>query len=151
ARHRDAGRLARPRGDPPVDRPHRRNEERARRRARPDRPGARGPTAPLHAAAGGVAAVRPLLEVDGLGKVFTLHGLGGRRIVGCRDVAFRLDEGRCLALVGASGAGKSTVVKCIYRPYLPSAGRVWYRATAGDVVDLASLDDRAVLRLRACE
>lgn len=91
------------------------------------------------------------LDVRGLAKVFTLHGLGGKTIVGCHDVALELAAGRCLALVGASGAGKSTVLKCIYRTYLPTAGEIRYRRADGETVDLARADDRAVLRLRAAE
>ncbi len=41
-----------------------------------------------------------------------------------RNVAFRVDPGRTLALVGASGAGKSTVSRLLYRFYDPTAGRI---------------------------
>jgi alpha-D-ribose 1-methylphosphonate 5-triphosphate synthase subunit PhnL len=91
-----------------------------------------------------------LLDVRRLSKTFVLHGLSDKRIIGCRDVSFRLAAGTFLAITGLSGAGKSTVLKCIYRTYLPSAGQVLYRSAAGET-DLASLDDRRVLELRRRE
>ena len=47
---------------------------------------------------------------------------GTRQVL--RDVSFRLDRGETLALVGRSGAGKSTVLKLINRMLEPHAGRV---------------------------
>ena len=41
-----------------------------------------------------------------------------------RDVTFRVDSGEMLALVGRSGAGKSTILKLINRMLEPSEGRV---------------------------
>jgi len=41
-----------------------------------------------------------------------------------RDVSFRVDEGESIAVVGGSGAGKSTVAKLLLRFYDPTAGRV---------------------------
>jgi ABC-type multidrug transport system fused ATPase/permease subunit len=40
------------------------------------------------------------------------------------DVSFRLAPGETLALVGPSGAGKTTIVKLLLRFYDPSAGRI---------------------------
>jgi ATP-binding cassette subfamily B protein len=40
------------------------------------------------------------------------------------DVAFRVGEGACAALVGENGAGKTTLIKLLTRLYEPSAGRV---------------------------
>lgn len=91
-----------------------------------------------------------LLNVRGLSKVFILHGLGAKRIVGCRDVSFRLEPGMFLAITGTSGAGKSTVLKSIYRSYLPSTGQIIYQSDEGET-DLATLDDRGVLALRRRE
>jgi osmoprotectant transport system ATP-binding protein len=47
---------------------------------------------------------------------------GGREVL--RDISFRVDPGETLALVGRSGAGKSTVLKLINRMLEPYAGRV---------------------------
>ncbi len=41
-----------------------------------------------------------------------------------RDVSFRVDEGETVALVGSSGAGKTTAVSLLARLYEPTAGRI---------------------------
>lgn len=69
-----------------------------------------------------------LLEVSNLSKVF----YSGRDILGRRtaaahavsDVNFTLEEGECLAVVGESGAGKSTVGRIILRLIEPDAGAI---------------------------
>ena len=91
--------------------------------------------------------MQTLLDVRNLSKTFVLHGLGAKRISGCRDVSFRVQSGSFLAITGVSGAGKSTVLKCIYRSYLPTEGQIIYRGGEGET-DIACLDDRAVLSLR---
>ena len=40
------------------------------------------------------------------------------------DVSFTIEPGKKLAIVGASGAGKSTIVKLLFRFYDPTAGRI---------------------------
>jgi alpha-D-ribose 1-methylphosphonate 5-triphosphate synthase subunit PhnL len=92
-----------------------------------------------------------MLDVRGLGKSFTLHGLGGKTIVGCRDVSFKLKAGSALAITGVSGSGKSTVLKCLNRTYIPTTGQLYYRVYQGNTVDLAALNERQVLGLRRRE
>jgi len=41
-----------------------------------------------------------------------------------RDVSFTLPAGRTVAVVGASGAGKATIARLLFRFYDPSAGRI---------------------------
>ncbi|MGK9164891.1 ABC transporter ATP-binding protein/permease [Inquilinus limosus] len=41
-----------------------------------------------------------------------------------RDVSFTLPAGRTVAVVGASGAGKSTIARLLFRFYDPAAGRI---------------------------
>jgi alpha-D-ribose 1-methylphosphonate 5-triphosphate synthase subunit PhnL len=59
-----------------------------------------------------------------------------------------VEAGRLTALVGPSGAGKSTVLKCVWRTYLPQAGSIRFDTGAG-VIDLAQADEHAVLGVRA--
>jgi len=62
-----------------------------------------------------------MLEVSGLAKSFAVHALGGKRIEGFVDVDFLVAAGEALVLAGPSGSGKSSVLKCVYRTYVPSA------------------------------
>ena len=51
----------------------------------------------------------PLLQVQGLTVSFSRYAKGFRRVTlpGVRDLSFSLDEGELVAVVGASGSGKS--------------------------------------------
>ncbi|MEZ4521079.1 MAG: ABC transporter ATP-binding protein [Thermomicrobiales bacterium] len=44
-------------------------------------------------------------------------------VVALDDVSFRLDRGRCLALVGPNGAGKSTLLRVLSTTISPTRGR----------------------------
>ncbi len=88
----------------------------------------------------------PILSVRNLGKSFTLHAIG-RTVPSLHDVTFDVLRGEHLALAGASGAGKSSLLRCIYRNYLPDSGQVILR-TGADDVDLTALPDRPMAELR---
>ena len=66
-------------------------------------------------AAGGAA---PLLAVEGLTKVYPT----GKKALGGVDVV--IDKPQLVAVIGSSGAGKSTFIRCINRLVEPTAGRV---------------------------
>ncbi|MBA2443581.1 MAG: ATP-binding cassette domain-containing protein [Rubrobacter sp.] len=90
------------------------------------------------------------LKADSLSKHFTLHMLEGRRLRALEDVSFAVEPGEFLGVVGRSGSGKSSLLRCLYRRYLPSSGSVLYTTESGPV-DLAAADERTVLRLREGE
>ena len=92
----------------------------------------------------------PVLQVEGLTKEFLLHEQG-ERIPSCTGVFLEAWAGCLTALVGPTGAGKSSVLKCIYRTYLPTAGRILYRDRAGQVLDIARATEQQALRLRRGE
>jgi len=92
-----------------------------------------------------------MLTVEKLSKSFTLHILNGKHIAACRDISFKVPKGAFLGLSGPSGTGKSTVLKCIYRTYLPGSGSVWYDSANYGRIDLATLSDRAVIDIRTRE
>ena len=92
-----------------------------------------------------------ILELEALSKTITLHILDSTEVEPFKDVSFHVDEGDFVAIVGASGSGKSSVVKAIHRTYLPTAGRAGYRTATGEVVDLATAPDRRLLQLRRRE
>jgi alpha-D-ribose 1-methylphosphonate 5-triphosphate synthase subunit PhnL len=92
-----------------------------------------------------------LLSVEHLTKTFWMHALGGLAVRGCEDVSFEAACGQCVQLAGPSGSGKSSVLKCLYRTYRPTAGAMRYRTEDGRAVDLGTLDERSVLALRRRE
>jgi alpha-D-ribose 1-methylphosphonate 5-triphosphate synthase subunit PhnL len=91
-----------------------------------------------------------ILTVENLSKHFTLHDQN-KTIPSCANVSFTVEPGALSALIGPTGAGKSSVLKCIYRTYLPNAGRLLFRTEAGEPVDLAQASEHEVLALRKHE
>jgi alpha-D-ribose 1-methylphosphonate 5-triphosphate synthase subunit PhnL len=93
-----------------------------------------------------------LLTVHGLGKRFLLHRRHDAKLLtGCADVSFSLKPGEFMGIAGPSGAGKSTIIKCIYRTYLPSEGEIIYRTKDGRDIDLAAAPEREIISLRRSE
>jgi branched-chain amino acid transport system ATP-binding protein len=76
-----------------------------------------------------------LLELDSLSVSY-----GAIRAV--REVSLRVEEGEIVTLIGANGAGKSTILKAVSRLLKPAAGRISF---AG--IDLARRAADEVVRL----
>ncbi len=87
-----------------------------------------------------------LLDVQSLSKQFTIHQLS-REVPVFEDVTFSLHRGEFLLIRGANGVGKSTLLRCLYRTYLPSGGRALFHSPLGEV-DLASAADVDIALLR---
>lgn len=92
----------------------------------------------------------PVLEVRGYSKRFWLHEQR-KAIPSAQRLSFDLCSGRLTVLVGPTGAGKSSVLKGIYRTYRPSAGCIRYRSGDGRVLDLAAATEHEILALRRRE
>ena len=92
-----------------------------------------------------------LLSVEDLHKRFRLHLLGGLLVEPVRGISFQLNEGEFGVIAGPSGVGKSTILKCIYRSYLPSDGAIRYRNAHGSWTDLATCPERDVIEIRRTE
>lgn len=92
----------------------------------------------------------PILTIKNLSKNFFLHEQG-KKIKSCHDISFTLDKGGFIGIVGTSGAGKSTVLRCIYRTYLLTSGEVIYNSLCYGDIDLAKADDRQIIYLRKAE
>jgi putative ABC transport system ATP-binding protein len=80
-----------------------------------------------------------MLSIRGLAKRV---GAAGERTV-FRDVALEVAGGECVAIVGESGVGKSTLLNLVAGLDRPDAGSI---VVAG--VDLATLEDDALTALR---
>ncbi|MFO7875592.1 MAG: ATP-binding cassette domain-containing protein [Desulfovermiculus sp.] len=93
---------------------------------------------------------KPLLQVTGLGKQFYLHEQE-KHIPSAENVNLTVYPGQVTALIGPTGCGKSTVLKSIYRTYIPTHGRMLYRTAMDTIVDLARLDEHEIMALRRGE
>ena len=89
----------------------------------------------------------PILAVSGVDKTFTMHLQGGQRLPVLRGLAFEVRAGECVALGGASGTGKSSILKMVYGNYAADRGRIVLRAQ-GRVIDIAAAGPRQVLAAR---
>ena len=94
--------------------------------------------------------MEPILEIKNISKNFYLHEQG-REIKSCKDISFTLDKGGFIGIVGTSGAGKSTVLRCIYRTYLATTGEVWYDSLSYGKLDLLKASEREIIHLRKVE
>jgi alpha-D-ribose 1-methylphosphonate 5-triphosphate synthase subunit PhnL len=95
--------------------------------------------------------MKNLLQIVNLEKRFEFHILNGKTIDALHRVSLEVCDGEILALTGKSGSGKSTIMKCVYRTYLASRGQILYRTAQGEIVDLATASEHAVLRVRKTE
>ncbi|HMQ55768.1 MAG TPA: ATP-binding cassette domain-containing protein [Anaerolineae bacterium] len=87
-----------------------------------------------------------ILNVENYSKTFTIHHLD-RQIPVFEALSFKLEPGEFLLIGGPNGVGKSTLLRCLYRSYLPTAGRALYYSTYGPV-DLATAADIDIALLR---
>ncbi len=89
----------------------------------------------------------PLIHVEKLRKTFTLHNQGRVNLPVLSRIDLTACAGECLALVGPSGSGKSSLLKAIYGNYRTDSGEIWIR-DEGEWVDLAAAEPRRILSLR---
>ena len=110
------------------------------------------------------AAGRPwAIAVEGLGKIYgpggveAVAGTGPDHatsvspstgaVVGCWDVSFHVAPGEALGVIGESGSGKSTVMRCVAGDQTASAGVVRL-ASVGDDVNVLEMGASARRALR---
>lgn len=105
------------------------------------------------------------LRVDDLGRIY---GPGGRAdvegtgpdfersvspstgaVVGCWDVSFEVEPGEALGVIGESGSGKSTVMRCVAGDIPATTGSVHLRSIDDARTDILALPDadRRALRV----
>jgi alpha-D-ribose 1-methylphosphonate 5-triphosphate synthase subunit PhnL len=92
-----------------------------------------------------------VLDVQQLHKRFTLHLRGGLVLPVLNGVSLQVNAGECVALVGPSGQGKSTLMKCLYGSYAAESGRVWLQREGGARIDLAQAAPQTMIALRRRE
>ncbi|WP_458296241.1 phosphonate C-P lyase system protein PhnL [Roseateles oligotrophus] len=97
-------------------------------------------------------SIMPVLSVQDVRKHFTLHLRSGQALPVLHGVSLDVHAGECVALVGASGQGKSTLIKCLYGSYGVDSGRILFASEQGGApVDLAQAQAQQVLDLRRRE
>jgi peptide/nickel transport system ATP-binding protein len=102
----------------------------------------------------GVDNTKPILEVNNLSKSFTIRseGMGGAgksvlKIKAVDHVSFDVARGECLAIVGESGCGKTTVSKMIMRAMDADTGEIIYNDQGMDV-RLSDMGDKEMIPFR---
>ncbi len=88
----------------------------------------------------------PLLQVEGLTKRFYIDHLQ-RTIDVFADLSFSLEAGQFLLIGGANGAGKSSLLRCLYRTYVPTEGTALFESQHG-LIDLMRAADVDIALLR---
>jgi alpha-D-ribose 1-methylphosphonate 5-triphosphate synthase subunit PhnL len=91
-----------------------------------------------------------ILGIANLAKNFYLHN-PGLEIKSCQNINLSLKKGEFIGIVGISGAGKSTIIKCINRSYLPTQGEIIYDSEAFGKINLTAASEREILFLRRHE
>ena len=81
----------------------------------------------------------PALRVTGLTKRFG-------RVLACQDVGFEVARGEALGIIGESGSGKTTVLRCLAGDVTPDAGTALLRhgAEEPDLFALGGAERRAL-------
>ena len=91
--------------------------------------------------------MHPMLALSDVKKSFVMHLQGGKELPVVSGVSLEVVRGECVVLGGASGAGKSSLLKMIYGNYRCDHGRIILADAAG-TVDVAATNPRRILALR---
>jgi alpha-D-ribose 1-methylphosphonate 5-triphosphate synthase subunit PhnL len=79
-----------------------------------------------------------------------LHNIN-KHIKACNDISLSIRKGEFIGITGKSGSGKSTILKSIYRTYLPEKGNILYDSEKFGEVNLSKADERKIVYLRKYE
>lgn len=90
--------------------------------------------------AGDIGTDRPLIRLRGLWKIYTM---GEMRVQALRGVDFDLRDGEFVAIMGASGSGKSTFMNLLGCLDRPTSGQYWLGG-----IDVGTLDKEQLAHLR---
>lgn len=89
----------------------------------------------------------PLLDARKLVKRFTLHTQGGSEISVLEGISLQIYPGEGVSLTGASGTGKSTLMRCLYGNYRVNHGEIWIRHRR-EWVDLVRISPQTMRQVR---
>jgi alpha-D-ribose 1-methylphosphonate 5-triphosphate synthase subunit PhnL len=89
----------------------------------------------------------PVISLENVRKSFTLHLQEGVVIPVFEAASLAVGRGECVVLTGASGIGKSTLLKLIYGSYRALGGRLLLRHEDGEI-DLARATPHQMLEIR---
>ena len=82
------------------------------------------------------ADAAPILEISHLGKVFGDH-------VVLRDISLDVLPGEVISVIGSSGSGKSTMLRCVNLLETPTSGEIRYRGQDILRSEMPLTEDRA--------
>jgi alpha-D-ribose 1-methylphosphonate 5-triphosphate synthase subunit PhnL len=88
-----------------------------------------------------------MIELEGVKKSFTLHLQAGLILPVFDAASLCVGAGECVVLQGASGMGKSTLLRLVYGNYRAQGGRILVRH-AGRVIDLVRAAPREIVEVR---
>lgn len=92
--------------------------------------------------------ITPVLRLTNVSKQFTLHHQNGLTLPVLNEVNFEVGAGECVVLDGASGMGKSTLLKLIYANYCVSEGSIQYIDKKGESLELTTATARELIAVR---
>ena len=109
---------------------------------------------------GGDSSAGPIIKVDSIWKIFGKNperalseehagkGKGELQselgvVIGLSDVSFEVQKGETFVIMGLSGSGKSTMVRCLIRLIEPTTGNIVI-----DGQDVTAMDDRELMEFR---
>lgn len=80
-----------------------------------------------------------MLKVDRVSKIYRVGTFGGKELHAVSEVSFSVADGECVALIGESGSGKTTIGKMVLRLISISSGLITL-----DGIDIASHEGDAL-------
>jgi alpha-D-ribose 1-methylphosphonate 5-triphosphate synthase subunit PhnL len=93
------------------------------------------------------ATALPRIEVVNLGKEFLLHLQNQTYLSVLNNLSLTVNAGECVVLLGPSGMGKSSLLKCVYGNYRINSGHIHLNFDNG-TLDIAKANPRYIASLR---
>ncbi|SHF26490.1 D-methionine transport system ATP-binding protein [Caldanaerobius fijiensis DSM 17918] len=81
-----------------------------------------------------------MIKIQNLSKIYDA---GGQKVIALDNINLTIKDGSIFGIIGLSGAGKSSLVRCINRLEEPTSGRIYI-----DDIDITSLDKKSLREAR---